>query len=88
MSVQLPNGAWVTQITPFKQATNEIDWETLDHLIEWEIESKIAGIFTVCQSSEMYVLADAERIALAKHVVQKVFNDFFFYVKQWRENYF
>lgn len=36
--------------------------------VEWYIASGCTGLFTVCLSSEMYNLSNAERLALAQHV--------------------
>eukprot|EP01119_Soliformovum_irregulare_P004638 TRINITY_DN15708_c0_g1_i1.p1 TRINITY_DN15708_c0_g1~~TRINITY_DN15708_c0_g1_i1.p1 ORF type:complete len:352 (+),score=89.15 TRINITY_DN15708_c0_g1_i1:141-1058(+) len=58
-------------ITPFKE-DNTIDWDNVDRLVEWYIKAGIAGIFTVCLSSEMYDLSDDERLQLATRVVKIV----------------
>mmetsp|Transcript_6224 Transcript_6224/g.16050 ORF Transcript_6224/g.16050 Transcript_6224/m.16050 type:complete len:327 (+) Transcript_6224:141-1121(+) len=70
MAKQLPKGCFPTMITPFLES-GEIDYPTLDALIEWYIASGCTGLFAVCQSSEMYYMEDAERLALARHVKAK-----------------
>ena len=40
-------------------------------LTEWYIQSGVAGIFSVCLSSEMYQLSNEERLAIARRVVEK-----------------
>eukprot|EP01049_Picozoa_sp_SAG25_P025075 SAG25_NODE_11694_length_298_cov_0.773869_1_plen_45_part_10 len=35
---------------------------------EWYIASGVAGLFAVCQSSEMYALSEDERLELAGYV--------------------
>ena len=40
----------------------------VDQLVEWYIKQEVAGIFTVCLSSEMYHLTPKERLELAKRV--------------------
>lgn len=55
-------------ITPFT-AANEIDYSALERMIEWYIERKADGLFAVCQSSEMWQLSLAERVALSRFVV-------------------
>jgi len=71
MPLNLPDGAWVTMITPFlSSGQKQIDWFSVDNLVEWFIQSGIVGLFAVCQSSEMYFLSDDERVDLAKRVVQ------------------
>merc|ERR1711871_1148081 len=64
-------GVYPTMITPFT-AEGDIDWQAVDGLVEWYIESGVTGIFAACQSSEMYHLTDEERIQLATRVVNKV----------------
>lgn len=64
-------GSWPVMLTPFKFDKN-IDWDTLDHLIEWYLAEGSKGLFAVCQSSEMFDLANDERISLARHVVKRV----------------
>jgi 4-hydroxy-tetrahydrodipicolinate synthase len=58
-------------ITPMND-DKSIDWESLDKLIEWYLESDVKGLFAVCQSSEMFDLSNEERLELARHVVQRV----------------
>ncbi len=67
--IDLPAGVWPATITPLN-ADRSIDWEGVDRLTEWYIESGVAGLFAVGQSGEMFKLTDDERIALARRVVQ------------------
>lgn len=55
-------------LTPFT-ADNRIDWEGLERLVEWYIQSGADALFAVCQSSEMQKLCLNERIALSRKVV-------------------
>lgn len=64
-------GNWPVMITPFK-TDKTIDWNSLDGLIEWYLEAGSSGLFTVCQSSEMYNLNEEERLSLARYVVNRV----------------
>ena len=64
----LKSGVYPTMITPYKDG--EIDFGTVDKLVEWYIKSGCTGIFAVCQSSEMTFLSLKERVALAKAVVK------------------
>ncbi len=66
----LPDGVWPAMITPFK-ADKTIDWQGVDKLTDWYIDSGVAGLFAVGQSSEMFNLDADERLALAKHVVKR-----------------
>lgn len=70
MERQTDSGTWVTMITPFTE-DNAIDYAGVEALVEWYVEKGLAGIFAVCQSSEMFFLSLAERTALAKFVIEK-----------------
>jgi 4-hydroxy-tetrahydrodipicolinate synthase len=63
-------GVWPTMITPFT-SDDKIDTAAVDQLIEWYIARGVAGIFAVCQSSEMFHLSLDERIDLAARVVER-----------------
>lgn len=65
-----PRGVWPVMLTPFADA-GEIDWTALDALVEWYIDSGVAGLFSVCLSSEMYQLTPEERVKVAGHVVNR-----------------
>lgn len=67
---KIQKGAWVTMVTPFTDG-GEIDFEACGRLVEWYIQSGLAGIFAVCQSSEMFFLSSAERLKLAEFVIKK-----------------
>ena len=67
---KIKKGAWVTMITPYTP-DGKIDYAACGRLVEWSIESGLAGIFAVCQSSEMFFLTREERLALARFVIQK-----------------
>ena len=47
---------WVTMITPFTE-NGEVDYKGIDKVVEWYIQNGIDGIFSVCQSSEMFFLS-------------------------------
>ena len=57
-------------ITPFKAGGEEVDWDVLKGLVNWYIESGVDGLFSPCQSSEMFFLSRPERLELAKRVVE------------------
>ena len=65
------DGNWPVMITPFHE-DKSIDWKSLDRLIDWYLKAEVSGLFAVCQSSEMFDLSMDERLALAKHVVERV----------------
>ncbi len=68
---QIAPGVWPTMITPYTE-DNKIDYNHVEKLVEWYIERGVAGIFAVCQSSEMFFLSDEEKQALASFIVKKV----------------
>ncbi len=58
-------------ITPYKQ-NGQIDFEGLSKLIDFYLAAGVKGFFANCQSSEMYLLSEAERLSLTRHVVKRV----------------
>ncbi len=67
----LPDGLWPVMLTPFKFDLT-IDYDALEELIEFYLESGSSGLFANCLSSEMYHLTPEERIDMVRFVVQKV----------------
>lgn len=67
---RVPAGVWPAMVTPLT-GDGTIDWNGLDALIEWYIESGVAGLFAVGQSGEMFALTNDERLALASYVVKR-----------------
>ncbi len=67
---ELPKGVWPVMLTPFS-SDKTIDWEGLDRLTDWYIDSGVAGLFSVCLSSEIYELTNEERLQLAGRVVTR-----------------
>lgn len=65
----IADGVWPVMITPFT-ADNKIDYDAVLRVIEWYDKAGVAGIFAVCQSSEMFLLSREERIQLAKFVIE------------------
>jgi 4-hydroxy-tetrahydrodipicolinate synthase len=65
------NGVIPVMLTPFT-ASNQIDYEGLEALIEWYLAHGADALFAVCLSSEMYFLSPQERRALGRFVVDKV----------------
>ncbi len=58
------SGCWPTMITPFTEA-GKIDYKAVDNLVKWYIKRGCDGIFSVCQSSEMFYLSESEKLDLA-----------------------
>jgi len=65
-----PNGVYPTMITPFTD-DNEVDYESLERLIEWYIKCNVSGLFAVCQSSEMFYLSRDESVNITRFVKEK-----------------
>lgn len=59
---------WVTMITPFTES-GDVDYRAIDEIVEWYICNGIDGIFSVCQSSEMFFLSLQEKVEIAKRVI-------------------
>jgi 4-hydroxy-tetrahydrodipicolinate synthase len=68
---QIAPGVWPTMITPYTE-DNKIDYAHVEKLVEWYIERGVAGIFAVCQSSEMFFLSDEEKRELASFIIRQV----------------
>lgn len=64
-------GIWPVMLTPFDER-NEIDWHSLERLIEWYLAAGVHGLFAACQSSEIFYLSDAEAVRLSRFVVDQV----------------
>ncbi|MDR3167194.1 MAG: dihydrodipicolinate synthase family protein [Treponema sp.] len=62
-------GCWPTMITPFTE-DNRIDFGAVKKMTDWYIASGCDGIFTVCQSSEMFFLGKEEKVELARAVTE------------------
>lgn len=64
-----PNGVWPVMLTPFA-ADGSIDYPALKRLVDFYIENGVAGLFAVCQSSELFFLSMEERTELSRAVVE------------------
>ena len=64
------HGVFPAMITPLK-VEKSIDWDGVDRLTDWYIESGVGGLLAVGQSSEMFALTDEERLRLARRVVER-----------------
>ncbi|MGX8795025.1 dihydrodipicolinate synthase family protein [Fusibacter sp. JL298sf-3] len=62
-------GVWPTMVAAFDE-TAAVDLEANAQLTEYLIQKGADGLFAVCQSSEMFFLSTAEKVALAKTVVE------------------
>jgi 4-hydroxy-tetrahydrodipicolinate synthase len=66
----IPNGAWPVMLTAFKD-DRSFDWNGIDQLVDYYVKAGVAGIFTVCLSSEIFQMNPEERVALAARVVKR-----------------
>ena len=64
-------GAYPTMITPYAK-DGSVDLETAKKYVHWYYEKGCAGIFSVCQSSEIVYLSVEERVLLNKTVYDEV----------------
>ena len=69
-SKKFPGGAWPVMLTPFTQDSKEVDYEALKALTNWYITNGCSGLFSDCQSSEMFFLSKEERVNIAKTVME------------------
>ena len=60
-------GAYPTMITPFLP-DGQIDYDMVKQYVHWYAENGCDGIFSVCQSSEIFFLSVEERVKLNKTV--------------------
>lgn len=63
----ISNGVWPTMVTPFT-ADNKIDYEGVERLLHWYWERGVAGVFAICQSSEIFFLSFEEKKELLKFI--------------------
>lgn len=69
MAFEIARGVFPTMITPFTD-DNRIDFDAVDALVEYYVKNGCAGIFAVCQSSEMAYLSREEKRQLCRRVVK------------------
>ena len=63
-------GVWPVMLTPFNES-GRIDYECYRRLLDWYVEQGVHGIFSVCGSSEMFLLDENERLELARIAVEQ-----------------
>lgn len=61
---------FTTMITPYK-ADGSVDYQTACKYVDWYFESGLTGIFSVCQSSEIFYLSLEERVNLNRCVYER-----------------
>ena len=65
----IPSGVYPTMITPYT-ADNKIDFEAVKKMLNFYKEGKVAGVFAICQSSEIFFLSFEERLELIKFIME------------------
>lgn len=68
MIKNIPDGVYPTMITPYTK-DNKIDYSAVEQLIHWYHDRGCAGIFAICQSSEIFFLSFEERLELLKFIM-------------------
>lgn len=63
-------GVFPTMITPYTK-DGKVDYKGVEALVEWYWKKGCDGIFSVCQSSEIFFLTLEERVNIGKTVVEK-----------------
>ena len=58
---------WPVMLTPFT-SEGEVDYASLEKLIDWYEANGVDGLFAVCQSSEIHCLSLKERVSIARFV--------------------
>ncbi|MDD5799884.1 MAG: 4-hydroxy-tetrahydrodipicolinate synthase [Coriobacteriales bacterium] len=64
-------GSIVALVTPFKD-NGDIDFDALDRLVDFHLENGTDGILVLGTSGESATMTDAEDVAVAQHVVNRV----------------
>ena len=67
---EFKKGVYPVMLTPFTEE-GKVDFDSLERLVDWYIKSGVAGLFSVCQSSEMFFLTLEERVEIARFVKEK-----------------
>lgn len=71
---ELKNGVWPVMITPYNK-DGSVDYGATRAIVEWYRTQGVQGIFSVCQSSEMFYLTLEERAKIARTVVEAAADD-------------
>lgn len=71
MDVRKVTGSIVALVTPFT-ADGEIDFKALDRLVDFHLENETDGILVLGTTGESSTMTDAEDVAVAQHVINRV----------------
>jgi len=69
MKQTVPNGVYPTMITPFLEDL-QVDYEALPALLRWYEARGVAGVFAICQSSEIFYLSFEERLRVLREIMR------------------
>lgn len=64
-------GSIVALVTPFKE-NGEVDFPAIDRLVDFHLENETDGILVLGTTGESSTMTDAEDVAVAQHVVNRV----------------
>ena len=64
----IPDGVYPTMVTPYTQ-DNKIDYGAVEALLHWYKDRGVAGVFAICQSSEIFFLSFEERLELLRFIM-------------------
>ena len=70
-SINNLTGSIVALVTPFKD-NGDVDFEALDRLVDFHLENGTDGILVLGTTGESSTMTDAEDVAVAQHVVNRV----------------
>lgn len=71
MDIQDLKGSIVALVTPFKE-NGDVDFDALDRLVDFHLANGTDGILVLGTSGESATMTDAEDVAVAQHVVNRV----------------
>lgn len=71
-------GTYTAIVTPFVDGGSDplnppaVDWESLDRLVDWQLQEKVDGLVVCGTTGESATLDDEERLAVIEHVCKRV----------------
>lgn len=60
----IADGIWPTMITPYNE-NGSIDYGSLGEMIEWFLDRAVAGLFALCQPSEIFFISLRDTLELS-----------------------
>ncbi|MDR1464690.1 MAG: dihydrodipicolinate synthase family protein [Oscillospiraceae bacterium] len=65
----IPFGVFPTMVTPF-DGNLQVDYPALEPLLRWYEDRNVAGMFAICQSSEIFYLSFDERLRILRELMR------------------